>query len=41
MSIEHVTEFPGVTLQYSLDGETWLSYVDNDRPAVSGEVFVV
>lgn len=33
-------QFPGVVLQYSTDGETWLTYSDDARPAVQGEVFV-
>lgn len=33
-------QFPGVALQYSLDGETWQTYSDSSRPAVSGEVFI-
>lgn len=33
-------QFPGVTLQYSLDGKNWLTYADNARPAVEGEVFI-
>jgi hexosaminidase len=33
-------QFPGVTLQYSLDGENWLTYADNARPNVTGEVFI-
>ncbi|CAE6889261.1 COG3525 N-acetyl-beta-hexosaminidase [Vibrio sp. B1FLJ16] len=33
-------QFPGVALQYSLDGETWQMYSDSSRPAVSGEVFI-
>jgi hexosaminidase len=33
-------QFPGVELQYSLDGENWLTYADSARPAVEGEVFI-
>ncbi|MCV5747059.1 chitobiase/beta-hexosaminidase C-terminal domain-containing protein, partial [Escherichia coli] len=33
-------QFPGVKLQYSLDGKNWLNYVDNARPNVKGEVFI-
>ncbi len=33
-------QFPGAALQYSLDGETWQTYSDSSRPAVSGEVFI-
>ena len=33
-------QFPGVALQYSLDGKNWLTYTDNARPNVKGEVFV-
>lgn len=33
-------QFPGVTLQYSLDGKNWLTYADSARPAVEGEVFI-
>ncbi len=33
-------QFPGVKLQYSLDGKNWLTYVDNARPNVKGEVFI-
>ncbi|MDA0149358.1 beta-N-acetylhexosaminidase [Vibrio sp. LaRot3] len=32
--------FPGVELQYSVDGENWLTYADDQRPAVTGEVFI-
>ena len=33
-------QFPGVKLQYSLDGENWLIYEDSTRPEVVGEVFI-
>lgn len=33
-------QFPGVVLQYSIDGETWMTYSDQDRPMVAGEVFI-
>ncbi|MBW3696306.1 beta-N-acetylhexosaminidase [Vibrio sp. T187] len=33
-------QFPGVELQYSLNGEDWISYSEGDRPSVEGEVFV-
>lgn len=33
-------QFPGVELQYSLDGQNWLTYADNARPSVKGEVFI-
>ncbi|EMN7204482.1 beta-N-acetylhexosaminidase [Vibrio parahaemolyticus] len=33
-------QFPGVKLQYSLDGKNWLNYADNARPNVKGEVFI-
>lgn len=33
-------QFPGVELQYSADGETWLTYDDNQRPSVEGEVYI-
>ncbi|WP_428771948.1 beta-N-acetylhexosaminidase [Vibrio sp.] len=33
-------QFPGVALQYSLDGENWLTYTDHARPQVKGEVFI-
>ncbi|WP_390520473.1 beta-N-acetylhexosaminidase [Vibrio fortis] len=33
-------QFPGVELQYSADGETWLAYDDNQRPSVEGEVYI-
>ena len=33
-------QFPGVELQYSADGETWLTYNDNQRPSVEGEVYI-
>ncbi|MDF5083639.1 chitobiase/beta-hexosaminidase C-terminal domain-containing protein, partial [Vibrio parahaemolyticus] len=33
-------QFPGVKLQYSLDGKNWLTYADNARPNVKGEVFI-
>ncbi|MBE4578286.1 hypothetical protein BOO30_00360 [Vibrio navarrensis] len=33
-------QLPGVTLQYSLDGKNWLTYADDARPAVTGEVFI-
>lgn len=33
-------QFPGVELQYSIDGETWMTYSDQDRPMVAGEVFI-
>ncbi len=33
-------QFPGVELQYSVDGESWTTYSDDARPAVEGEVFI-
>ena len=33
-------QFPGVELQFSEDGETWLTYDDNQRPSVEGEVYI-
>ncbi|MFM2598983.1 beta-N-acetylhexosaminidase [Vibrio fortis] len=33
-------QFPGVELQYSADGEIWLTYDDNQRPSVEGEVYI-
>ncbi|MDN3614350.1 beta-N-acetylhexosaminidase [Vibrio gallaecicus] len=33
-------QFPGVELQYSVDGENWLIYEDEQRPTVSGEVSI-
>ncbi|AUI85552.1 beta-N-acetylhexosaminidase [Vibrio azureus] len=33
-------QFPGATLQYSLDGKNWLTYSDNARPNVQGKVFI-
>lgn len=33
-------QFPGVTLQYSLDGETWLNYDAAKAPAVAGKVWI-
>ncbi|NAX20353.1 beta-N-acetylhexosaminidase [Vibrio sp. V39_P1S14PM300] len=33
-------QFPGVELQYSLDGTQWQTYIDSQRPEVSGEVFI-
>ncbi len=33
-------QFPGVELQYSVDGETWLTYDDNQRPSVEGEIYI-
>ncbi|ODS09889.1 beta-N-acetylhexosaminidase [Vibrio scophthalmi] len=32
--------FPGIELQYSIDGDNWLTYADSQRPAVTGEVFI-
>ncbi len=32
--------FPGVELQYSIDGENWLTYTDAQRPSVTGEVWI-
>ncbi|MGF1719796.1 carbohydate-binding domain-containing protein [Vibrio kyushuensis] len=32
--------FPGVELQYSLDGENWLAYLGKQQPSVEGEVFI-
>ncbi|MBU2895738.1 family 20 glycosylhydrolase [Vibrio hepatarius] len=34
------TSFPGVDLQYSLDGENWQVYQENARPEVQGEVYI-
>ena len=33
-------QFPGVELQYSVDGETWLTYNDSQRPSVEGETYI-
>ncbi|WP_261816877.1 beta-N-acetylhexosaminidase [Vibrio gallicus] len=33
-------QFPGVALQYSVDGETWLDYDDSNKPKVTGEVWI-
>ena len=33
-------QFPGVELQYSADGETWLTYNDSQRPSVEGETYI-
>ncbi|ELV8697224.1 beta-N-acetylhexosaminidase [Vibrio fluvialis] len=33
-------QFPGVALQYSLDGETWLNYDAAKAPAVAGKVWI-
>ncbi|MGL4225093.1 MAG: family 20 glycosylhydrolase [Vibrio sp.] len=33
-------QFPGVALQYSLDGQTWLNYDAQQAPAVAGEVWI-
>lgn len=33
-------QFPGVSLQYSLDGENWLDYNEEQRPSVTGEVWI-
>lgn len=33
-------QFPGVALQYSVDGENWQDYNDEQRPSVTGEVWV-
>ena len=33
-------QFPGVELQFSEDGETWLTYDDNQRPSVEGGVYI-
>ncbi|WP_367987069.1 beta-N-acetylhexosaminidase [Vibrio sp. NTOU-M3] len=33
-------QFPGVELQYSLDGKQWKSYSDEAKPKVAGEVFI-
>ncbi|GAK85554.1 beta-hexosaminidase [Vibrio ponticus] len=32
--------FPGIELQYSIDGQSWLTYADDARPSVSGEVWI-
>ena len=32
--------FPGVELQYSVDGENWSTYSDDKRPTIVGEVFI-
>ncbi|WP_114766045.1 beta-N-acetylhexosaminidase [Vibrio rhodolitus] len=32
--------FPGIELQYSIDGQNWLTYADDARPSVSGEVWI-
>ncbi|WP_162062291.1 beta-N-acetylhexosaminidase [Vibrio taketomensis] len=32
--------FPGVELQYSIDGENWLTYTDAQRPSATGEVWI-
>ncbi|WP_394240559.1 beta-N-acetylhexosaminidase [Vibrio astriarenae] len=33
-------QFPGVALQYSTDGETWVEYNLQQKPMVSGEIFI-
>ncbi|MEZ9702911.1 beta-N-acetylhexosaminidase [Vibrio breoganii] len=33
-------QFPGVELQYSVDGEKWVTYQDEQRPSVSGDVWI-
>ncbi|MGD8171157.1 beta-N-acetylhexosaminidase [Vibrio sp. TRT 21S02] len=33
-------QFPGVELQYSLDGKQWKTYSDEAKPKVAGEVFI-
>ena len=33
-------QFPGVELQYSADGENWLTYDEQQRPSVSGETYI-
>ncbi|QIA63945.1 family 20 glycosylhydrolase [Vibrio astriarenae] len=33
-------QFPGVALQYSTDGETWVDYNSQQKPMVSGEIFI-
>ncbi|MDE1334828.1 beta-N-acetylhexosaminidase [Vibrio aestuarianus] len=33
-------QFPGVELQYSVDGESWLDYDDSAKPKVNGEVWI-
>jgi hexosaminidase len=33
-------QFPGVELQYSADGENWLTYDEQQRPSVSGEIYI-
>ncbi|GEM79729.1 beta-N-acetylhexosaminidase [Vibrio superstes] len=33
-------QFPGVELQYSVDGENWVTYQDEQRPSVSGDVWI-
>ncbi len=33
-------QFPGVTLQYSTDGETWTEYRDSAKPVVAGNVWI-
>lgn len=34
------SSFPGVELQYSLDGQQWLTYSSIEQPKVSGEVWI-
>jgi hexosaminidase len=33
-------QFPGVEMQYSTDGENWITYQDSQRPAVTGDVWI-
>ncbi|RJX70136.1 beta-N-acetylhexosaminidase [Vibrio sinensis] len=33
-------QFPGVELQYSFDGKTWMTYDDAQKPSVDGEVLI-
>ncbi|NLS11642.1 family 20 glycosylhydrolase [Vibrio sp. SM6] len=33
-------QFPGVSLQYSTDGQNWQTYSEVERPTISGEVWV-
>ncbi|GAB2639005.1 beta-N-acetylhexosaminidase [Vibrio panuliri] len=32
--------FPGIELQYSIDGDNWLTYSDAQRPNVAGKVWI-
>ncbi|GLT17293.1 beta-N-acetylhexosaminidase [Vibrio zhanjiangensis] len=34
------SSFPGVGLQYSLDGDNWQMYKDSARPIVTGDVYI-